>query len=270
MEGLGSKIDGVLPKECHGPITSADQASSEIPVSNGWLVFPKDNPSQPLHLMGHQKGPGVVEATGAQLEALRRGSAKQAGELRITPEIFAGAILAGGRVIGDTGGVMGDSFGGKTYRDILEQYLAAGGFKGTEPAPAIAATLNLLDGPELLSLVGQVLSDHGDDLNQKHSEMRLWVLCACPYLAKLHNVYLSALLHGKSDEIAWTVGRLAALPGRISESGGDKKKALIAGANRFAQELDIIVEAGITKVIDPIGGTQVQLSKLANLLRSAR
>lgn len=261
MGVVESTIDRVLPGGCHTAIESASDARERIPVANKSLIFPTDSPAEPLHLMGHEKGEGVIEATAEQLEALRLGSAKEAGILRISPSTFAGAIRAGGKV-------MGNSFDSGGYRDILDQFLEAGKFRGTEAAPAIGVTLSLVEGTELLGLVDQVLRNHGDDLSQADSEMRLWVLCACPYLAKLHNVYLSALQHGKSDEVAWTVGRLAALPARIAQSSGPAKQSFKSWADAFANQLDILASIN-PYVVDPLQERRVQLSELAATLRSS-
>lgn len=211
--------------------------------------------------MGHEKGEGVIEATAEQLRALRLGSAKEAGRLEIDPSTFAGAICAGGKV-------MGNDFDSGGYRGILDQYLEAGRFKGTEAAPAIGVTLSLVEGADLLGLVDQVLRDHGDDLSQEDSKMRLWMLCACPYLAKLHNVYLSALQYGKPDEVAWTVGRLAALPARIAQSSGPAKQSFKSWAGAFANQLDIVART-TPFVVDPLQERKVQLSELAATLRSS-
>ena len=164
---------------------------------------------------------------------------------------------------------MGNSFDSGRYRDILDQFLEFGKFKGTEAAPAIGVTLSLVEGADLIALVDQVLKDHKDDLSQADSEMRLWVLCACPYLAKLHNVYLSALQHGKPDEVAWTVGRLAALPDRIARSSGTAKQSFKSWADEFANQLDIIART-TPLVFDPLQEQQVQLSELVSKLRMQR
>lgn len=262
MGVVGSTIDRVLPVGCHAAIESARDARERIPVANQRLIFPKDDPTKPLHLMGHEKGEGVIQATAEQLEALRLDSAKEAGILGINPTTFAGAIRAGGKV-------MGNSFVSGGYREILDQFLESGRFKGTEAAPAIGVTLSLVEGAELLALVDQVLKDHKDDLSQADSKMRLWVLCACPYLAKLHNVYLSALQLGKPDEVAWTVGRLAALPGRILESSGMFQQTLKDWAVAFADQLDTLA-LKTPNVVDPLQGQQVKLSELVSRLRMSR
>jgi len=263
MGAVESTIDRVLPVRCHAAIESASDAREMIPVENQRLIFPKNGPTKPLHLMGHQTGRGVIEATAQQLLALQRHSAKEAGILGINPTTFAGAIRAGGKV-------MGNDFDSGGYWAILDQYLEGGRFTGTEAAPAIGVTLSLVKGPELLALVDQVLDNHRDDLRQADSTMRPWVLCACPYLSKLHNVYLFALQHRKPDEVAYTVGRLAALPDRIGQSSvAAQKEALKEWAFVFADELDTLA-LNTPNVVDPLQEEVVQLSKLASRLRMSR
>jgi hypothetical protein len=254
-----SKVEGVLPEGCHKTIGDSSTARASIIVQKGKLVFPKQDAGSPLHLMGHQNGAGVIEATAEQLKALLDGSAKEAGQLRIKPSTFAGAILAGGKV-------MGENFEDSDYRNILDQFLVGGDFKGTEGAPAIGVTLSLVEGQELIALVGQVLINYKEDLGKVDSELRLWILCACPYLAKLHTVYYDALQHEKPDEVAWTVGRLSALPDRVSQSQGTEKNTLKAWAEIFAGELDRISQVN-PFIVDPVKGAQVQLSELAEKLR---
>lgn len=259
-----TRVEKVLPARCHPTIGNSSIARDLIQIERGQLIFPDNDPGRPIHLMGHQSGTQVRDATDEQLKALLAGGAREAAKLLVPANTFAGAILAGGRIMGEQES--------SKFRQILSDFRDNSNLAIEELAPMFGATLSVLDSTEVTSALNELIREQREELLKSDSTLRPWILAACPYRAMLHEVYKAALESDKIDEIAWTVARLQGMKQAVATSQGDTKRVLIDWAQFFADELDYMITNGLVdaKVTDPLQGKEISVQSFARELRGLK
>lgn len=256
-----TRVENVLPTECHGAIVDSTTARGLILIERGKLVFPDREPGEPLHLMGHQSGTSVIEATTEQLKALSNGGAREAAKHEVPVKTFAGAILAGGRIMGGQESA--------SFRKILGEFRDESKRTIEELAPMFGATLSVLDSSEVTAALRDLLAEQREELLKPDSALRLWILAACPYRAMLHEVYKAALDSNSLEEAAWTVARLKGIREAVATSDGGTKSSLIEWARFFGEELEYMLdnELGAKGLVDPLDGSMVDVKAFAKNLK---
>lgn len=256
-----TRVENVLPKECHEAIVDSTTARGLILIERGRLVFPDKEPGKPLHLMGHQSGTFVIEATTEQLKALSNGGAREAAKHEVPVKTFAGAILAGGRIMGGQESV--------SFRKILGQFRDESKLTIEELAPMFGATLSVLDSSEVTAALIDLITEQREELLKPHSALRLWILAAAPYRAMLHEVYQAALESISPEEAAWTVARLKGIREAVATSEGATKSSLIEWAQFFGKELEYMLDRELVTnyLVDPLNGSTVDVKEFAKNLK---
>jgi hypothetical protein len=133
-------------------------------------------------------------------------------------------------------------------------------------AASIGVTLSILKGNELGAFLAKLLKEHGEDLRGKNSTLRKWILSAAPFRAQLLGVYRSAIELGDQDELAWTIGRLRALPISLDKRTlpDAQRESLLEWAGGLA---DALGRKAVVSIVDPIAGDTVNVAKFAQELR---
>jgi hypothetical protein len=258
---ISTRVENVLPTGCHAAIVNSATARDLILIKRGKLVFPDREPGEPLHLMGHQSGTSVIEATTEQLKALSNGGAREAAKHEVPVKTFAGAILAGGRIMGGQESA--------SFRKILGEFRDESNRTIEELAPMFGATLSVLDSNEVTAALRDLLAEQREELLKPHSALRLWILAAAPYRAMLHEVYKAALESNCPQEAAWTVARLKGIREAVATSEGATKSSLIEWAQFFGKELEYMLDRELVTnyLVDPLNGSTVDVKEFAKNLK---
>ncbi len=258
--GTSTRVENVLPTECHAAIVNSTTARDLILIKRGKLVFPDREPGEPLHLMGHQSGSSVIEATADQVAALLNGGAREAASRNVSVKTFAGAILAGGRIMGEQESA--------SFRRILGEFRDGSKLTIEQLAPMFGATLSVLDSSEVTAALKDLITEQRKELLKPHSALRLWILAAAPYRAMLHEIYQAAL-KSSPEEAAWTVARLKGIIEAVATSEGATKSSLIEWAQFFGGELEYMVDNElVTKhLVDPLDESTVDVKAFAKNLK---
>jgi hypothetical protein len=211
--------------------------------------------------MGHQSGSSVIEATADQVAALLNGGAREAARRNVPVKTFAGAILAGGRIMGEQESAI--------FRRILGEFRDGSKLTIEQLAPMFGATLSVLDSNEVTDALKDLLTEQQEELRKPHSALRLWILAAAPYRAMLHNVYEAALYSKSLEEAAWTVARLKGIREAVATSDGGTKSSLIEWAQFFGDKLEDMLEKGLVgkHLVDPLDESTVDVKAFAKNLK---
>ncbi len=258
---ISTRVENVLPTGCHAAIVNSATARDLILIKRGKLVFPDREPGEPLHLMGHQSGSSVIEATADQVAALLNGGAREAAWRNVPVKTFAGAILAGGRIM--------EGQESASFRRIFGEFRDESNRTIEELAPMFGATLSVLDSIEVTAALKDLLTEQREELLKPDSALRLWILAAAPYRAMLHEVYQAALEFNCPQEAAWTVARLKGIREAVTTSDGGTKSSLIEWARFFGKELEYMLDKElVTKhLVDPLNGKTVDVKEFAKNLK---
>jgi hypothetical protein len=211
--------------------------------------------------MGHQSGSSVIEATADQVAALLNGGAREAARRNVPVKTFAGAILAGGRIM--------EGQESASFRKIFGEFRDESNRTIEELAPMFGATLSVLDSSEVTAALKDLLTEQREELLKPHSALRLWILAAAPYRAMLHDVYKAALESNSPEEAAWTVARLKGIREAVATSDGGTKSSLIEWARFFGEELEYMLAEGLVGeyLVDPLDGSMVDVKAFAKNLK---